>query len=346
MSRQDHEDLKSREYDPSTGILKDDNPETFAERLKKAQSPRKGDSEYKEQPEARLLGKIISIPIEYDPGILVAIPRSQNRDKHGMGSPSFDGNDYWRCYECSTLTLYGMPVYFMMTIQYDSNSPCIVESKSLKLYLNSFNMTKQEFSEPSKCITAMCDLVKFDLEAILGVKPEVSSYDYAGNDYSQYKDLQSIVDYSWIASEGYNVERDILKISYIREHKTVQWKFEGFRSNCRITNQPDYATVFISAHQCYNGIDPVSLVKYLTSFRNENHFHEECCELIFTHLNDTYNPCNLYVTCSYTRRGGIDISPTRFTKKPADTKLDYLTKGVSGTPDFKYTITPARTQYQ
>ncbi len=317
---------------------------TLAESLMKARKP----PVVEELPEAKLLGKIVSAPLEYDPSVLVAIPRSKNRDQYGLTNESFDGNDYWRCYECSTITKYGMPVYFMMTIQYNSNSPFIVESKSLKLYLNSFNMTKQDFAEPKHCINSMVNRVQSDLEKILGVKPEVSTYDNISNDFSNFKDLEIIVDYSSIVSEGYNVDKHILSPSYLREHKTITWKFEGFRSNCKITNQPDYASVFISTYNCVDGIDPVSLVKYLTSFRNENHFHEECCELIFKDLNEVFKPASLFVTCSYTRRGGIDISPSRQTKKKIDTLNNFqnIYYDAKGIVKEQFDVTPARTIYQ
>jgi len=302
-----------------------------------------------ELPEAKLLGKIVSAPLEYDPSVLVAIPRSKNRDQYGLSNDSFDGNDYWRCYECSTLTKYGMPVYCLMTIQYNSNSPFIVESKSLKLYLNSFNMTKQEFADPGHCVSSMIGRIQSDLEKILGIKPYVNSYDVASNNFKEFKDLQSIVDYSSIVSEGYSADRHILTPSYIIGHKTVNWKFEGFRSNCKITNQPDYATVLISAYDCKNGIDPISLVKYLTSFRSENHFHEECCELIFNDLNETFKPNFLNVTCSYTRRGGIDISPSRQTKRkqPSNsTGFENIYFDAKNGSIERFDVTPFRTIYQ
>jgi len=272
---------------------------------------------HSELPEATLLGKKVAHPETYDPSILVAVPRSQNREQYAITDNDFDGSDYWRCYEFSTLTKYGIPVYSMLIIQYPSNSLNIVESKSLKLYLNSFNMTKQRSEETKIVLIEARDKIKEDLTKILGTeKIAVGFSDQEGFGFkdADYTNLHKIVDYSKITSEGYNVDKSILRPSYIKDHKNVKWKFDGFRSNCKITNQPDYATVFIDYYG-NEGIDPVSLIKYLTSFRNENHFHEECCELIFKDIQDRFNPQNLNIICNYTRRGGIDITPLRYTKR-------------------------------
>jgi len=286
-----------------------------------------GDNVKEILPEATLLGKIVAAPKRYDPSILVAVPRSQNRELYGITNKDFDGNDLWRCYECSTITIFGMPVYFIMTIQYPSDSEFIVESKSLKLYLNSFNNTKSRHANKNDVIREYLKKVKEDLDNLLKTNTRVYSQSMTGLEGvismdeqlgAGYKNLEDIVDYSLIASEGYTRREDLLKKNALREGKNSKFKFEGFRSNCKITNQPDYATVFIKINS-YEGIDPVSLVKYLTSFRNENHFHEECCEIIFKDINSFFTPHNLSVTCCYTRRGGIDISPTRSIKEAKHT---------------------------
>jgi 7-cyano-7-deazaguanine reductase len=257
--------------------------------------------------EATLLGKNIKAPTTYDPSVLVRVPRLLARQENDISALSFSGVDVWNCYEVSALYRNGFPFYLKTQIRYSSDSEFLVESKSLKLYLNSFNMEK--FDDP----TQMLDVVAVDLTRLLQTKVEVGNRDFYSNNNNEYKNILSVVDQSKLYTNNYKVNQVLLKDYHVKGGRAM-WRFDGFRSNCKITGAPDYASVFIN---CYNDIQliPDSLLRYLVSYRNENHFHEECCELIFNDIASAlHGPTQLTVQCNYTRRGGIDINPVRATR--------------------------------
>lgn len=267
--------------------------------------------------EGTVLGQRVSAPTTYTPDILVKVPREENRKDYGIHTGEMAGYDDWYAYECSTVTTNGVPVYFGLIIRYDAESKYIVESKSLKLYLNSFNM--EPLSSTVRGATQeYVNRVHKDLSALLetDVSLMVFENDEPFEALTGVDDLADIVDLDKLQITDYNENPDILEIYNTRTD--VFWKFSGIRSNCKITNQPDWATAYIRI--VGNKVPvPESLVKYLVSFRNESHFHEECCEMIFKRLLDVLQPDVLWVRLNYTRRGGIDINPTRFTKNVNDT---------------------------
>lgn len=297
---------------------------------------------------AKVLGQRVAAPITYTPEILVRIPRSENRDEYGIVDSLFVGQDDWYCYECSTITSNSVPVYFDMIITIPSNSKYIVESKSLKLYLNSFNMERSTSPDPRHVIIEYVATVKKDLEALLETEIEVGSDYYASSllnlrEQCGFESLERLVDYSKIRVNNFNENPKLLKTSPLRQHKKLRVFFDGFRSNCKVTHQPDYATVFIDIETTC-GVDPASIVEYLSSFRNENHFHEECVELIYKRLNDAYNPKILFVRANYTRRGGIDINPTRVSEIKRDGSVSVMAGSVIDTRSRAYQ--PSRTKFQ
>jgi 7-cyano-7-deazaguanine reductase len=258
---------------------------------------------------ATLLGQRVSAPTTYTPDILVAVPRDLNRVQYGITNDTLKGADDWYCYECSTLTARGLPVYFGLIISYDAHSHSIVESKSLKLYLNSFNMERMgDTIEEAKA--NYCARVKRDLSKLLGVSIAIHEFTDTTfhKNFDEYRDLLTLVDQSRINLSAFNEAPGLLTTNI--QYKNIAWKFSGLRSNCRVTHQPDWATVLIKMSGG-EGIDPEGLLGYLSSFRNESHFHEECAEMIFKRLVDKYVPTKLFVRCCYTRRGGIDINPWR-----------------------------------
>jgi 7-cyano-7-deazaguanine reductase len=255
-----------------------------------------------------------------DPTLLVGIPRVLNRTAYNIDDNDlpFVGSDTWNCYEFSTLADNGFPVSGVIRIVYPSDSPNIVESKSLKLYLNSFNMHKcgptfwdvTDFVEEkintdlSKALgTSLID-VAF-LHSGDGVKPPVA------NIFQTVEDSVAAYDLTF---DHYNEDPNILKII---EHNDNKWVFHHsgeLRSNCRVTNQPDWGDVYIVISG-KKQITEESLLQYIVSMRKENHFHEEICECIYKRLWDLLKPEELLVACLYTRRGGIDINPVRGTSK-------------------------------
>ena len=219
---------------------------------------------------------------QYNPELLVKIPRYLNREGYGLTSDSFVGVDTWNCYEVSAITTKGQPVAGMLKIVCPSDSEYHVESKSIKLYLNSFNMTRIA-DNAADCISAL------------------------------ESDLGDIVDLDQIDFTAFQSDASQLAIEDSTDDPVeVKLKSNLLRSNCRVTNQPDWGDVFIRIKgKDLPAVD--ALAKYIVSHRTVSHFHEEICEMVFKHLLDAYKPEQLMVSCLYTRRGGLDINPVRAT---------------------------------
>lgn len=254
----------------------------------------------------------------YDPELLVAIPRHFNRESYSIkeGDLPFVGGDVWNAYEVSAITKKGRPVNGMMKIYYDCDSPLHVESKSIKLYLNSFNMTP--LGETGKeCKEIVEQMVAEDLSKALQTQVTVC---FHTNEFSNeitfgddYDTLDAIIDLDAVEFDTYHSDASQLKIG-TRNEQTLELKIHSdlLRSNCRVTNQPDWGDVYIHLVG-KNMPDLPSLARYIVSHRQVSHFHEEVCEMMFTHLMKAYDPEKLMVVCLYTRRGGIDINPARAT---------------------------------
>lgn len=255
----------------------------------------------------------------YDKSLLVAVPRSENRIAYNIDDKNlpFVGYDIWNCYEVSFLTTNNVPVCGVLKIEYPCNNPSIVESKSLKLYLNSFNMTplKETVEESTKYLL---DTVQKDLSELLQTDIKVKFHKKFTDSHSAmfptYTPIQDIIDLNNVKCERFNESPEILEEGVINSNSEVSVSFDSMRSNCRVTGQPDFGDVFIHWKSDKN-IDLKNLVQYLVSFRKENHFHEECCEMIYKRLWDILQPEELVVAALYTRRGGIDINPIRANKK-------------------------------
>lgn len=268
-----------------------------------------------ERVEATVLGKTISSPISYKPNILVAVPRDENRVQYNISSNNlpFVGVDVWNAYEVSFLTNSGLPISTVAKITYNSNSKCIVESKSLKLYLNSLNMMKYGSNvESSKVIVR--NIIESDLSNLLGTEVKCMFYKVPGlvDILHGYTQLQSAICVDNITFNSFNEDPSLIKFKHTSISDYTKVYCDILRSNCKITHAPDFGTVVIHI-KSENIINLESLLQYIVSFRGENHFHEEVCEMIYKRLFDILKPDELAVTCLYTRRGGIDICPSRAT---------------------------------
>ena len=247
----------------------------------------------------------------YAPELLVKIPRSLNREGYGLTGKEFVGVDTWNAYEVSAITTKGQPVAGMLKIVCPSDSENHVESKSIKLYLNSFNMTEIG-DNAADCITGIEARVKRDLDELLETNTIVSFYssDYEVEALSfEYEDISEVVNLDSVDFTAFKSDASQLEVGEGRELKT---RSNLLRSNCRVTNQPDWGDVFINMKgESVPTLE--SLAKYIVSHRTVSHFHEEICEMIFAHLTERFKPEQLMVSCLYTRRGGIDINPIRAT---------------------------------
>jgi len=254
-------------------------------------------------------------PDSVDAGLLVGVPRILNRTAYEIDEKDlpFKGYDMWNCYEFSTLSDNGFPVSGLMRILYPSDSVNIVESKSLKLYLNSFNMMKNG-SNLDDVIMNVEMRITHDLAGCLGtdrvdvcllMEDAIVRAPVQGDFIS----VENYVDPFNMTFDQYNESPDTLNVIPSSGYPQL-WRSSVLRSNCRVTNQPDWGDVYV-AIKGPKTVTPESLLQYIVSMRKENHFHEEICECIYKRLWDLLEPEELFVTCLYTRRGGIDINPAR-----------------------------------
>ena len=269
--------------------------------------------------EDSLLGRHISSPEKYDASLLFRIPRSENRNRYNIDASHlpFVGYDVWNCYEISFLTNNGLPVSRIMKIMYSAESQYIVESKSLKLYLYSFNM--DHFGKTvEEAIRRVEETIQIDLEQLLQTTVHISFFDVNSKVEKpfptlQQADLCNMVTLEKLESMTFTrfVESpELLAGKLTNEEHIYSFRTDLLRSNCMVTNQPDWGDLFLQITTKYE-IDLSSIVSYLISFRKENHFHEEVLEMIYKRFYDIFEPEKLMVAALYTRRGGIDINPIR-----------------------------------
>jgi 7-cyano-7-deazaguanine reductase len=252
-----------------------------------------------------LLGKKINYSAGYDPDVLFPISRSINREKSGLCSDNFSGYDIWNCYEFSYLDKLGKPVVYRLRLVYSSDSPNIVESKSLKLYLNGFSIIK--FNDNNTVLST----IKKDLGKVL-VTDKLHLEVFDCNEKIRYDRLLSddIIDDIEVQIKDYDLNPELLQIENAKKKKRKCFS-NLLKTNCPVTGQPDWASVYIE-YESNLKIKKVSLLKYIVSFRNHQDYHENCCEKIFHDISGVCKPDYLVVKCFFTRRGGIEINPIRF----------------------------------
>lgn len=266
---------------------------------------------------SKFLGKKVSGSENYDPSLLVAIPREENRKQYNLNNENlpFYGWDVWHAYEFSSMTENGIPVTRLLKLKYSCNSKFLVESKSLKLYLNSFNMTR--FGKNIlECLAICKSKIERDLSERLETEVKINFIDNSTEKVQIYENFQNIMQF--VNANNLIIEKfkEAPEVLYTEPNNTIKeyyLTFDSLRSNCRVTHQPDFGDLFLY-YKSAKHITEESLVRYLSSFRSEYHFHEECCEMIFKRLHDILDKDDkLFVCALYTRRGGIDICPSRWT---------------------------------
>lgn len=249
------------------------------------------------------LGKEVDYDADYDPALLCAIPRQPGRDALGLQTPlPFRGWDIWTAYELSWLNTHGKPLVACAEIRIPADSLNIVESKSLKLYFNSFN--QHRFADAENVRVTITQ----DLTACLGIEPLVKIVPPAQWLQGEQIDLSGeCIDDLDIAIERYHPSPEMLKVGAAIVTETLFSRL--LRSRCPVTGQPDWATVQIA----YTGpvIDRAALLAYIVSFRLHQDFHEHCVERMFVDLQRHCSSERLSIYARYLRRGGIDINPFR-----------------------------------
>ena len=250
------------------------------------------------------LGRAVDYPREYDPALLFPIARALGRGEIGLDAAAlpFTGHDRWHAYELGWLDPRGKPRVATATLAVPADSPNLVESKSLKLYLNSFNGARFEHD------AAVRERIAADLSRVAGAPVAVTfglppiTDDAAG--VESIDGLDIALDHYGPPHAGF-LQADATDLV----EETLSSAL--LKSNCPVTGQPDWARVLIR----YRGprLDRAGLLRYLVSFRDHCEFHEQCVERIFSDLLTHARPQRLAVEARYTRRGGLDINPWRAT---------------------------------
>ena len=264
------------------------------------------------------LGQKTEYASQYDRTLLQPVPRALNRDGLGItqNQPFTIGADIWTAYEISWLNEKGLPQVAIADIYLDYQSQNLIESKSFKLYLNSFNQSKfADFNVVQQTMQRdLSECAQGDVKVRLN---PVTVYDSQKIDHLQ----GDCIDEQDIEITSYEFNADWLKDCVSNEIVEEKLVSHLLKSNCLITNQPDWGTLHI--HYVGKKINHEKLLRYVVSFRQHNEFHEQCVERIFCDLMHYAKPEKLTVYARYTRRGGLDINPFRsnFENLPENLRL-------------------------
>ena len=264
------------------------------------------------------LGQKTEYASQYDRALLQPVPRALNRDGLGItqNQPFTIGADIWTAYEISWLNEKGLPQVAIADIYLDYQSQNLIESKSFKLYLNSLNQSK--FAD----FNAVQQTMQRDLSECAQGDVKVRLNPVAVYDSQKIDHLQGdCIDEQDIEITSYEFNANWLKDCVSDEIVEEKLVSHLLKSNCLITNQPDWGTLHI--HYIGKKINHEKLLRYVVSFRQHNEFHEQCVERIFCDLMHYAKPEKLTVYARYTRRGGLDINPFRsnFENLPENLRL-------------------------
>lgn len=256
-------------------------------------------------PDLSPLGKTSAYQSQYAPELLFPIPRQQKRDELGLsGTLPFFGVDIWNAYELSWLNLRGKPQVAIASVTVPADSPNIVESKSFKLYLNSFNQTRLANTE------ALLALLREDLSQAFGAPVHIALTTADAFQTLKMGELDGLLlDRLDVEIDQYRPLPALLHANHAEAPVEETLVSHLLKSNCLVTGQPDWGSVQI--HYAGPQIDQEGLLKYLIGFREHNEFHEQCVERIFMDVLRQCKPNKLAVYARYTRRGGLDINPWR-----------------------------------
>lgn len=254
-------------------------------------------------PDRSPLGKPTHYPDRYDPTLLFPIDRGGQRQAIGVrGRLPFSGADLWTAYELSWLDAHGKPQVAIGRIRVPCDSPALIESKSLKLYLGSFAQ------EAVGKIDDLARRIEADLSGVCGAGVTVALAAPDAPDACLLADLPGeSIDAMAIATDAYEPDPAVLTSSGSVGEETLRSAL--FRSRCPVTGQPDFGDVMVR----YRGprIDRAGLLRYVVSYRLHAAFHESCVERMFVDILERCGPQALTVYARFLRRGGVDINPFR-----------------------------------
>lgn len=248
------------------------------------------------------LGKETQYPTQYQPEVLFPISRAESRQQYANVEGITQGKDWWHVFEISWLNQLGLPQVAIGRLTLPASSPNLIESKSLKLYFNSLNFTKFDSKE------AFIETVERDLSSAAGAKIELQLFQVDELEISKPQGI--CIDDLVPERLSEHPDSTLLQLDTTAEDDVeITLHSHLLRSNCPVTGQPDWGTIFIrfqGKKPCYR-----SLLAYIISYRQHNGFHEQCVEQIFADIWKLLGPQKLMVYATYTRRGGLDINPCR-----------------------------------
>ena len=249
------------------------------------------------------LGRVSHYSEQLDAGLLFPIARAQARAELGLQTWSYAGADVWYAYELSWLAPNGLPQMAIARFTCPANSPHLIESKSFKLYLNSYAMTS--FAHRA----AVLQQLTTDLSAAAGAPVAVELFHSDQSPWQQPQPDWQCLDNLDVATTEYAVNPALLALSPQAQPVSQTLYSHLLRSNCPVTGQPDWGTLVVA----YTGpeMNPESLLRYVVSYRTHTGFHEQCVERIFLDLLALAEFSALRVQAHYVRRGGLDINPWR-----------------------------------
>ncbi|SUU21943.1 NADPH-dependent 7-cyano-7-deazaguanine reductase QueF [Acinetobacter haemolyticus] len=248
------------------------------------------------------LGKETQYPTQYQPEVLFPISRAESRQQYADVEGITQGKDWWHVFEISWLNQLGLPQVAIGRLTLPASSPNLIESKSLKLYFNSLNFTKFDSKE------AFIETVERDLSSAAGAKIELQLFQVDELEISKPQGI--CIDDLVPERLSEHPDSTLLQLdTTVEDDVEITLHSHLLRSNCPVTGQPDWGTIFIrfqGKKPCYR-----SLLAYIISYRQHNGFHEQCVEQIFADIWKLLGPQKLMVYATYTRRGGLDINPCR-----------------------------------
>ena len=257
------------------------------------------------------LGKVSAYVDQYAPELLFSIPRSQGRAAIGLGAQlPFFGADQWTAYELSWLGPRGKPEVALAQFMVPAETSHLVESKSLKLYLNSFNQTRFDSADAVReRIAADLSKAAWGGEAVRASVPVQLMAPEAFDAQGIHELDGLLLDRLDAECHDYHPAPERLSANFDEGPVEETLTSRLLKSNCLVTGQPDWGSVQIR----YSGpqIDQLGLLQYIVSFRQHNEFHEQCVERMFCDIWQRCKPQRLTVYARYTRRGGLDINPYR-----------------------------------
>lgn len=265
--------------------------------------------------QASPLGQSTHYPNRYQPELLFGIPRADNRGHLTIPQEWF-GADIWNAYEMSWLNSKGKPVVAIGRFEVPWHSPRLIESKSLKLYLNSFNEERIDH------IDEICARIQHDLSHVAGATVKVSVQALHEFTTQTIESLPGVlIDELDIEIQHYTPQANLLQCVPDSNIVTETLLSDLLKSNCLVTNQPDWGSVQV--HYTGKQIDHASLLAYIVSLRRHNEFHEHCVERLYNDIWHNCQPEKLFVYARYTRRGGLDINPWRanYAASPLEPRL-------------------------